>query len=294
MAFAVADAHKVGDFSPYVFMTSDRGGSWQSISADLPDGTIVWAIDQDHVDPDLLFLGTEYGIYYSHNKGNNWIKLGGGVPTIAFRDIEIHRRDNDLVGATFGRGFYILDDYSSLRTLDEAVDAGENSIFPVRDAWWYVPSEPMQAKGMPTLGTTSFTADNPPFGAVFTYYLHDLPMTAQAVRQKSEKDLREQNESIPFPGWEQLRSEPNEGEPQVLLSDSQCEWRAGPVDFRHLRKRIASCCLGPEIPCAKSNKSFNAGIQATVVRRSEGTAGSTRRVFGRIICRTRRGIDITG
>lgn len=215
--FAVADAHKFGDFSPYLFMSSDRGRTWRSIAGDLPAGTIVWVIKQDHQDENLLFIGTEFGLYFSYNKGVNWIKLGGGVPTIPFRDIELHRRDDDLVGATFGRGFYVLDDYSSLRDIAGAVKANANTLFSVRDAWWYVPSVPMQAKGMPTLGSTSYVADNPPFGAIFTYYLHELPKTARAERQATEKNLRDQNASIPFPGWEELRAEANEGAPQVLL-----------------------------------------------------------------------------
>ncbi len=215
--FAVADAHKFGDFSPYVFMSTDRGRSWQSIAGDLPAGTIVWVIKQDHKDENLLFIGTEFGLYFSYNKGENWIKLQAGVPTIPFRDIELHQRDDDLVGATFGRGFYVLDDYSPLREISAAVKGNSNTLFSVRDAWWYVPFVPMQAKGMPTLGSTSFVAENPPFGAIFTYYLHELPQTAKAERRQTEKNLREQNTSIPFPGWEELRAESNEGGPQVLL-----------------------------------------------------------------------------
>ena len=215
--FASADAHKLGDYSTYLFMSNDRGRNWKSIAGDLPSNTIVWVLKQDHVDENLLFIGTEYGIYFSPNKGVNWIKLGAGVPTIAFRDLELHPRDNDLVGATFGRGFYVLDDYSPLRTISSAIQNKTNTLFSVRDAWWYVPSVPMQAKGMPSQGTSSFVSDNPPFGAVFTYYLNDLPETSKEKRKNSEKALREKNTSIPFPGWERLFQESNEDEPQVLL-----------------------------------------------------------------------------
>jgi photosystem II stability/assembly factor-like uncharacterized protein len=215
--FAVADAHKFGDYSPYVFKSTDRGRSWQSIAGDLPEGTIVWVLKQDHEDENLLFIGTEYGLYFSYNKGTNWIKLKGGVPTIPFRDIELHPRDNDIVGATFGRGFYVLDDYSPLRAISAAVTSTANTLFSVRDAWWYIPSVPLQAKGMPTLGSTSYVADNPPFGAVFTYYLNDFPATAKEERQEAEKRLREQNTSIPFPGWEALREESKEESPKAML-----------------------------------------------------------------------------
>ncbi len=215
--FAIADAHKIGDYNSYLFMSNDRGRSWKSIAGDLPSHTIVWILKQDHIEENLLFIGTEYGLYFSPNKGVNWIKLDAGVPTIAFRDLELHQRDNDLVGATFGRGFYVLDDYSPLRTISSAVNRKTNTLFPVRDAWWYVSNVPMQAKGMPSQGSANFVAENPPFGAVFTYYLNDIPETAKSERKDSEKALIEENTNIPFPGWERLQQEANENEPQVLL-----------------------------------------------------------------------------
>ncbi|MCX7554877.1 hypothetical protein OS175_13435 [Marinicella sp. S1101] len=224
--FAVADAHKFGDFKPYLFMSDNRGRSWRSIAGDLPEDTIVWVIKQDHIDENLLFIGTEFGIYFSPNKGDNWIKLAAGVPTISFRDIEIQTRDSDLVGATFGRGFYVLDDYSPLRHLSQALKDQANVLFPVRDAWWYVPNVPMQAKGMPGQGTTSFAAENPPFGAVFTYYLNEIPQTAKSQRQDTEKALRKDNADVPFPGWQELAEEAKENKPQVLFLVSDAEGQA--------------------------------------------------------------------
>jgi len=213
--FVAADGHQLGDYSSYVFISSDKGKTWRSIAGDLPANTLVWVIKQDHVDENLLFIGTEYGIYFSVNKGVNWTKLNAGVPTIPFRDIALHARDNDLVGASFGRGIYVLDDYSPLREINKL--GNENSVLPVRDAWWYVPSLPFQAKGMPSQGSDSFVSDNPPFGAVFTYYLKDLPKTEKAQRKELEKNLNEQKTSIPFPGWDQLRKESIEEEPRVML-----------------------------------------------------------------------------
>ena len=223
--FAAADAHKVGDFSPYLFRSTDAGRSWRSIAGDLPAGTVVWAVEQDHVNPDLLFLGTEFGLYFTPNGGTNWHKLNAGVPTIAFRDVEIHRRDDDLVGATFGRGFYVLDDFSPLRAVAAGALESGSTLFPVRDAWWYVPNAPMQAQGMPTLGSDYFTAENPPFGAVFSYYLTDVPETQRQERQKTEKGLREQGADIPFPGWERLREEGLESGPKAFLLVRDAEGR---------------------------------------------------------------------
>ena len=215
--FAVVDAHKFGDYNPYIFMSTNNGKSWTSISGDLPEGTIVWVLKQDHEDENLLFIGTEYGLYFSYNKGKNWVPLKNGVPTIAFRDIEIHPRENDLVGATFGRGFYILDDYSALRNLSSSASSKENELFSVRNAWWYIPNEPMQAKGMPTLGSSNYVADNPPYGAIFTYQIKELDQTAKEKRKASEKKSRDQNMSVQFPGWDKLKDERFDNKSQVLL-----------------------------------------------------------------------------
>lgn len=232
--FAVVDAHKIGDFSPFLFESRDRGRSWRSIAGDLPQGTIIWAIQQDHVSPDLLFIGTEYGIYASTNRGVNWRKLDGNVPTIPFRDLKIQRRDDDLVGATFGRGFYVLDDYSALREIANGALDADAALFPVRDAWWYVPLVPNQAKGRPTLGSTDFAAANPPFGALLTYHVKSELTTAKGRRNQSERALRAQEQDVPFPGWDALLAESLESAPKalVLIRDSQGQpvrWIEGPT-----------------------------------------------------------------
>jgi hypothetical protein len=235
--FAVADNHKMGDFSAYVFESTDHGRSWRSIAGDLPEGTTVWAIQQDHVEPDLLFLGTEFGLYFSPDRGGHWIELSGGVPTISFRDLELQRRDDDLVGATFGRGFYVLDDYSPLRAMAAGALAAGNddaTLFPVRDAWWYVPSVPGQAPGLPTWGSTDWRAPNPPHGATFTYHLADVPPTQRAARREGERELRRRGEDVPFPGLDRLRAEALEAEPMVLLGVRDAEgrpvrWVEGPA-----------------------------------------------------------------
>jgi photosystem II stability/assembly factor-like uncharacterized protein len=224
--FAVADAHKIGDFTPYVYASADLGKSWRSIAGDLPKGTIVWSIQQDHVRPDLLFAGTEFGIYWTPNGGRNWHKLSGGVPTISFRDLKIHRRDNDLVGATFGRGFYILDDYTPLREIAAGALTNEATLFPIRDAWWYVPYQVAQAPGRVELGSDDFTADNPPFGALLTYYLKEAPTSAKEARQAEEKTLLEKGTDVPFPGYERLAAEALESRPKVIVTIADASGQA--------------------------------------------------------------------
>ncbi len=215
--FVVADNHKEGDFTPYLYTSTDRGRTWRSIAGDLPRGTIVWAIQQDHVRPELLFVGTEFGVYWSPNGGTNWHRLRNGMPTIAVRDLKIHRRDNDLVAATFGRGFYVLDDYSALRAMSATTLASDGTLFPVRDAWSYTPAQVAQAPGRPELGSDDFTAPNPPHGALITFHLRSVPQTARDTRRSEERTQRERNADTPFPGFDRLRSEMGEGEPRVYV-----------------------------------------------------------------------------
>jgi photosystem II stability/assembly factor-like uncharacterized protein len=215
--FAVADNHKEGDYRPLVFASTDHGRTWASISGDLPAGVIAWSIEQDHVEPRLLFLGAEVGLFFSVDGGTSWHRLAG-APTIPFRDVEIQRRDDDVVGATFGRGFYALDDYGPLRELASGSVAAGPHLFGVRDAWWYVPYTPMQARGKPTLGSDDYTASNPAFGAAFTYYLDETPETARDVRRAGERALRDSGEDVPFPGYDRLYEERVESGPRIVLA----------------------------------------------------------------------------
>lgn len=231
--FLVADAHKDGDFTPYVYVSPDLGRTWRSIAGDLPKGTIAWSIQQDHVRPDLLLLGTEFGLYWTPDGGTRWHRLGGGVPTISFRDLKIQRRDSDLVGATFGRGFYVLDDYAPLREIAAGALSGD-TLFAVRDAWWYVPHQVAQAPGRPELGSDDFTAPNPPHGALLTYYLHEAPATAREARRARERELAGSGKDVPFPGFDALRAESIESGPKVIVAIADAagktvRWVEGPA-----------------------------------------------------------------
>jgi photosystem II stability/assembly factor-like uncharacterized protein len=203
--FAAVDNHKNGDYTPCVFRSDNRGRSWTSIAGDLPARTLVWAVVQDHVKRDVLFAATEFGIYATLNGGRNWHKLGGGVPVIAFRDIEIQEREHDLVGASFGRSFFVLDDYSPLRQIDEASLAEPAMLFPVKKALSYIPLRPIDSPAKNSLGEAFYLAPNPPFGAVFTYYLKDALMSAAEARREAEKKLLKDGKPVTFAGWDALR-----------------------------------------------------------------------------------------
>ncbi len=216
--FAALDNHKTGDFKPYLVKSTDRGRTWTSIAGDLPDRHLVWAIAQDHVKPDLLFIGTEFGIFFTPDGGSHWVKLTGGIPTISFRDLEIQQRENDLVGASFGRGFFILDDYSALRQVNEKVLEKEAILFPVKKALAFIPRRPLELKEKAFMGDAFFTAPNPPFGAVFTYYLGETLKSRKQQRQDLEKNLEKQGKPLEFPGWEALRKENREEKPTIILT----------------------------------------------------------------------------
>jgi photosystem II stability/assembly factor-like uncharacterized protein len=141
--YVVVDDHKKGDFSPYILKSDNRGRSWKSIAGNLPERHLLWRVVQDHEKPGLMFVGTEFGVFFTVNGGGSWTKLKGGAPNIPFRDLVIQTRENDLVGATFGRSFYVLDDFSPLRSVNESMLEDGNVLFPVRDALWYVPKRPL-------------------------------------------------------------------------------------------------------------------------------------------------------
>jgi hypothetical protein len=221
--YVVVDDHKSGDFSPYVLKSTSRGRTWTHISAGLPERHIVWRIVQDHVNPKLLFAGTEFGVFFTIDGGGAWVKLSGGAPTISFRDLAIQKRENDLVAASFGRGFWILDDYSPLRSITEDQLKSGTVLFPVRDADWYIPKLPLgdfEPNSKSGQGDSFFLAPNPPFGAVFTYYLSEGVKPAKEQRRELEKKQEEKQEDTTYPGWDVLRTEQVEETPAMVLTVS--------------------------------------------------------------------------
>jgi len=218
--YVVVDDHKSGDFSPYILMSSNRGQHWQSISAGLPERHVAWRLVQDHVNPSLLFAATEFGVFFTIDK-QKWTKLSGGTPNIAFRDLAIQKRENDLVGASFGRSFYVFDDYTPLRSVTAKNLESDTLLFPVRDALWYLQRMPLgefRTGSKASQGDAYYIADNPPFGAAITYYLPEAIQTAKEQRREREKEIEKQGGDTPYPGWDALRAEETEEEPAVLLT----------------------------------------------------------------------------
>ena len=216
-AYVLVDNHKQGDYRPFVLRTTDAGANWTNIGAKLPERHLCWRIVQDHVDRSLLFVGTEFGVFFTRSGGADWHALDGGIPTIPVRDLTIHPREDDLVCATFGRGFYVLDDISPLRGIDEETLAAEASLFPVKDALWYVPRRPLGAGaplGKASQGDAYFVAPNPAFGAIFTVHLGAAPKTARDARREVEKGAA----NALFPSVDVLTAEERERPPAIVLT----------------------------------------------------------------------------
>ena len=167
--FATFNDWQRGNFKPYILKSADRGRTWSSISGDLPERSGAWSIVQDHVEGELLFAGLEFGVYFTIDGGRRWTQLKGGIPTSMARDLHIQRRETDLVVGTFGRGAYILDDYSPLRAITSQRLSSPAALLPLRDAYQYNQLNQQRA------AWGNETTPNPPYGAQFTYYVGEPP-----------------------------------------------------------------------------------------------------------------------
>ena len=218
VVYAAFDNHKNADFKPYVAKSTDRGRTWTSIAGDLPARGSVWAVLEDPGQRDLLFAGTEFGLFFTRDGGRRWLQLKGGFPNVAVRDLAIQKREGDLAVATFGRGFYVLDDLTPLRQSNAEALAKDATLFPVRRPLVFMPESPLGIRGKAFQGEAYFTAPNPPFGAVFTYYLKDEFKSLKKTRQEREKDLIKQGKDPDFPTPEQFRAEAREEDPAVVVT----------------------------------------------------------------------------
>lgn len=210
--YATFDNRKNGDFKPYIIMSKDKGKSWTSITGNLPDNLPVFSIVQDQIDKDLLFIGTEFGVYFTKDEGKNWIKFSNGLPTISIKEIDIQRRENDLALASFGRGFYILDNYSPLREVNKEILEKDAYIFKVKDALMYIED---RSKARNSLGESFYRAKNPDFGATITYYIKD---NFESLKSKRLKYDRDSTKEYNYPDYNDLEKEDIENTPYLLFS----------------------------------------------------------------------------
>ncbi len=229
--YAAFDGHKNADFKPYLMKSTDGGKTWATAAGDLPDRGGVYCLAEDHIDPNLLFCGTEFGLYATFDGGKKWHRMKNGLPTIQVKDLVIQRHNNDLVVGTFGRGIYVLDDYSALRKLKTEAAVKVDNVLPPEQTYAYVPSAQLGNGGKSFMGTAHYTADNPPFGATFTVTLKETLKTKKQLRKEKEAEAKKAGKDIDYPKLDDLRTEAEEETPTVslVISDS-----AGEVVYRQV------------------------------------------------------------
>jgi photosystem II stability/assembly factor-like uncharacterized protein len=168
-AYVVLDGHTNDDMAPHVYGTSDSGLTWRDISANLPEGS-VYVIREDRHNPELLFVGTEFGAWASLDRGSSWVPFNNGLPTVAVHDLYIHPRDGDLIAGTHGRGMWIVDNITALQQLDREVQSREAFLFRVRpEVQWAASVESRR------ISDKAFRAPNPLPGSKIYYYISRMP-----------------------------------------------------------------------------------------------------------------------
>ncbi len=242
VAYAVLNNHRNGDFKPYIVKTSDKGKTWISINGNLPERGSAYSLAEDHNNKDLLFCGTEFGFYFSRNGGTNWIEISNGLPkAICIKDIAIQKRENDIVIATFGRGFYVLDNYSLLNDIKKEELEKQACIFPVKDGLLFYESTPYGHKGKSFQGASFFNTMNPPIGADITWYLKDDYKSLKDKRKESEKEKIKAGKDVYYPNADSIRLEDIEESAYTYLAicdESGTEIRKIKQDAKKGMKKI--------------------------------------------------------
>ncbi|MBI3233463.1 MAG: glycosyl hydrolase, partial [Bacteroidetes bacterium] len=216
VVYAVFNNHRSGDFKPYVLKSSDKGKTWTNIGKGLPERGSVYSMAEDHLNANLLFAGTEFGLYFTVDGGGHWVKLSGGLPTTCIKDIAIQKRENDLLVATFGRGFYVLDNYSVLQNVSAAILNDSAYIFPIKNGLVFIPSTPYGHKGKSFQGESFFNTENPPIGAAIEFYIKDEYQTIKDKRKALEAIKVKANEPVYYPSADSMRLEDNEEAPYLV------------------------------------------------------------------------------
>jgi hypothetical protein len=198
-AYIAVDRHKLDDFRPLIYRTSDTGKSWTAITHGIPEGAYVRSVREDPKRRGLLFAGTETGVYFSVDDGANWQPLKLNLPTVPIHDLAIH--DDDLIAATHGRSFWVLDDITPLRQVDAVSESAEVILYKPRTAIHLHLPESIERRG--PLG------DDPPLGAIIDYYFHTAPKdeakleifdaSGKLVRSLSSKAKKEDEQPPEWP-----------------------------------------------------------------------------------------------
>ncbi|MEO7963536.1 MAG: hypothetical protein ABIT38_06450, partial [Gemmatimonadaceae bacterium] len=175
-AYVAFDGHYDDDFAPYLFRTNDGGATWTSVVGDLPAGNNIKVVEENPKNRDVLYVGTEFGLYATFNAGKAWTRLGGSMPRVRVDDIAIHRRTGDLIAATHGRSIIVLDDASIFDRGNPIAAPDDLTLFPIRSA-----TQRFMQRILPTPGARRFAAANPRDGALITYHIRSTGAGASSL-----------------------------------------------------------------------------------------------------------------
>ena len=223
VAYVAFENFNGGNYKPFLYKTTDGGKTWSSINNNLPAKGSTYCMAEDHADPNLLFAGTQFGVFFSNSGGKEWIQLKSGIPPTAIMDMEIQKRENDLVVCTFGRGIYILDDYTALRKLGKETLQKPAAILPIKDGLMFIESSPLGYGGKGFQGESYFTTPNPEVGAVITYYIKDEFKTLAQKRRDAEKEKQKKGEDFDMPVIDSLRKENMQPEAYLIFTITDAE-----------------------------------------------------------------------
>jgi len=252
--YACFDGRKnASDFTPYIIKSTDKGETWTSIASNLPEGTI-YVIQEDHINPDILFIGTEWGVWVTVNGGNKWMKINRGLPTIQVKDLDIQERENDLAVATFGRGWYILDDYSYLRQISQEIMEKEAHIFDIKDGLLYYPSSNQNYQG-----EVHFSVRNPDPEVKIIYNIKEGYETLKQKRLKAQREAEKQGKEISYPSDEDLVAEAREERAMLIFTITDADGNIMRKIEKNLRAGIGTMTWdmrymesrGPAVPPGK-------------------------------------------
>ncbi|MBA3713398.1 MAG: hypothetical protein H0W76_13270 [Pyrinomonadaceae bacterium] len=229
-AYASFDRHMLDDFRPYIFKTTDGGKTWQNVTGDLPAKAHVWIVREDPKNTNLLYAGTELGLFVSYTSGNNWARLNmKNLPHVAVHDIIVHPRENDLILGTHGRSIWIFDDATPIQQMNAAVASSDAHLFDVRPGLRHTSRFTRYG-----IGDKVFAGANPPYGALITYHLKDKPDEKTVVKVQildaNNKVVSEVNQAPKEKGLNRAAWNLRYGGPQVRRppTDEETAFTGGP------------------------------------------------------------------
>lgn len=197
VAYISFDRHMFDDNRPHIFRTENFGRSWQRITDGLPEHAWVWVVREDQRNANVLYAGTEFGLFVTHDRGKNWQELDmKNLPTVAVHDIVQHPQRNDLILGTHGRAIWILDDATPVQQWQDSMNESDAHLFPVRDSYRFSQSFTRYGEG-----DHRWIAPNPAYGALITYVLNKIP---EVPAEDADQAESAQDNAKPEDDWFKL------------------------------------------------------------------------------------------